>query len=463
MHRPRFLTLVLGLLAVAITVTPASVAAPPTNDNFDDATIVTSLPYTQSLSVVEATTEPGEPGTPWSVSRTVWWTFTPPADVLVRATRGGCCQFLSAFRADGSGLAGLTPITGTSVPFGQTFSLEGATTYYFQSGDGSPYGWTSAVTLTLEELLPPPNDDFADAMPFTSVPFSHAVDATAATLEPGEPMACSGNSGTTVWYAFTPTTSGSYGQHGTSSVNVYTGNSLDDLTSVVCSDWPGLYFYAEAGTTYYLQATNGGVSLDVVPPPDPGWDSTPGDPSRFDEITFRHGFGYWDPTITEYLWDFGDGTDGSGNGTTHRYLADGDYDVTLTVNARGGRTASQTRTVQVRTHDVSIKWSSVPGRGRVGRASPIEVGVGNTRYAETVQVDYYKSTLNGWQHMGSVTKAVPVMNAKKTVFFSLSYTFTEDDLATGKVSFQIVASIQGARDSFTGDNTVTPAPTLITR
>ena len=352
------------LLAVALCLAPASEAAPPANDNFADATVVSSLPYSQTLSIVEATTEPGEPGTPWSASRTVWWKFTPSADMIVRATQGGCCQFLSVFRADGSGFAGLTPMTGTWVPYGRAFDLSGGTTYYLQSGDGSPYGWTSTITLALEEIAPPANDHFADAISFTSVPFSDSREMTAATLEQDEPKACGGSFEKSIWYAFTPATSGSYGQHGTSTLNVYTGSSLADLTSVACSDWPGLYFYGEAGTTYYIQATNGGISLDVVPPPSPAWSFSPDDPSRFDEITFRHGLGYWDPTIYEYLWDYGDGTTGSGQQATHQYLADGHYDVTLTVNARGGRTATQTQTVHVYTpppqgtHD---RWEGLSG------------------------------------------------------------------------------------------------------
>jgi hypothetical protein len=457
MRRSRYITALLALVVVGLTVAPTSSAAPPTNDNFDDATSVTSLPFTQTVSIVEATTEPGEPGTPWSAWRTVWWTFAPSADMTLRTTQGGCCPFLSVFRADGGGFAGLTPITGTWTPYGQAYALSGGTTYYFQSGDTSSYGWTTEVTLTLDEVLPPANDDFADATSFSAVPYSDAPDLTAATLEPGEPTACGAGATRSVWYAFTPTTSGTYGYFYASGVGVYTGTSLENLTNLTCSDWTGLYFHAEAGTTYYIQATEGGINIDLIPPPDPGWDFSPSDPSRFDEITFRHGFGYWHPRITTYAWDFGDGTSAtvSENAVTHRYSADGDYTVTLTVTAKGGDTASETHTVHVRTHDVSILWSSVPARARLGRAIPIQVGIGNTRYAETVRVDFYKLTPAGSVFLGTVTKPVPVLNAKKTVMFSYDYGVTNDDLAVGKLGFQAVATIEGARDAFPADNTTT--------
>jgi gliding motility-associated-like protein len=50
-----------------------------------------------------------------------------------------------------------------------------------------------------------------------------------------------------------------------------------------------------------------------------------------------------DPTITDYTWDFGDGSptqSGPGPGATHQYNAPGLYDVTLTVTTQSGCTAT---------------------------------------------------------------------------------------------------------------------------
>jgi PKD domain len=463
--RPR--TVLVVVFALTALVLPGNgIGAPPTNDNFADATSVTSLPFSQTVEVTEATIETGEPVTWFGQSRSVWWSFTPAENTMIRIARAPCCyQFISVYRADSSGFDGLARISGTGDPWGTVFSLNGGTTYYVQSGDDYPYGWTTTVTLSLDEMLPPVNDDFADAKAFSEVPYSDAPDMTAATVEAGEPTTCGANVQRSAWYVFTPTTSGTYGGFAVDNVNVYTGSSLQALTAVACSEWPGLYFHADAGTTYYLQMFGTGVRVESVPPPDPGWDFTPSDPSRLDTITFRHGFGYWYPTITSYAWNFGDGTTAtsSENAVNHRFATDGDYTATLTVTQRGGDTASQTHVVRVRTHDVGFLWSSVTARGRLGRSSPIQVGVGNTRYAETVRVDFYKLTPSGSVFLGTVTKPVPVMNAKKTVMFAYDYAFTNDDLAVGKVSFQAVATIEGARDAFGGDNTVTTSPTSVTR
>ena len=54
-----------------------------------------------------------------------------------------------------------------------------------------------------------------------------------------------------------------------------------------------------------------------------------------------------DGTITNYAWNFGDGTTGSGVTVTHTYRAPGTYGVTLTVTDNGGATGSQSNNVTV--------------------------------------------------------------------------------------------------------------------
>ena len=54
-----------------------------------------------------------------------------------------------------------------------------------------------------------------------------------------------------------------------------------------------------------------------------------------------------DGSIVSYVWDFGDGTAGTGQTTTHVYTAPGTYTVTLTVTDNGGATNSVSHTVTV--------------------------------------------------------------------------------------------------------------------
>jgi hypothetical protein len=454
--------LVLGALLAPATAS----AAPPANDDFANATVVASLPFSNVVDVSEATTESGEPLSWSGQSRTIWYSFTPTSDVVVRADLNGSdyvTAFMSVYRADSAGFGGLTKIAGGSYGPPFTFRLQAGTTYYIQEGDDYQWGWVSTVGINLQAVNPPPNDNFADAIAFTSVPFSDSQDLTAATIESGEPMACGASFTQSGWYAFTPTTSGSYGGFGVSNVAVYTGTSLSNLTNVACADWPGLYFHADAGTTYYLQTWGGGVSVDIVPPPNADFTYSPGDPSAFDDATFSYwNGGYWDPTVTGWAWDFGDGTTATGESVSHRFASDGDYTVTITVTARGERTNSATKTVQVRTHDVTILSLVAPDKGKVGKQAVITIGIGNTRYPETVQVDLYKITPQGDILVGTSVQAVGVMKLKKAVDFSFNYVFTSEDAIISKLPFKAVATIQGARDALPGDNTATSPPTLVT-
>jgi parallel beta-helix repeat protein len=49
-----------------------------------------------------------------------------------------------------------------------------------------------------------------------------------------------------------------------------------------------------------------------------------------------------DGDITKYIWDFGDGTTGSGKTTTHVYTSSGDYTIKLTVTDNDGNTGTTT-------------------------------------------------------------------------------------------------------------------------
>ncbi len=53
----------------------------------------------------------------------------------------------------------------------------------------------------------------------------------------------------------------------------------------------------------------------------------------------------------------------------------------------------------------------------------------------------------GFQLVGTLTQLVPVVQGNKTVPVTLSYTFSSEDAAVGKVTFQIVAQIVGGRDA----------------
>ncbi|WP_158683699.1 S8 family serine peptidase [Pseudoalteromonas sp. T1lg22] len=73
-----------------------------------------------------------------------------------------------------------------------------------------------------------------------------------------------------------------------------------------------------------------------------------------------------DGSISSYSWDFGDGSTGSGQATSHNYSADGSYNVTLTVTDNDGASDSSTQVVTVTggaTSDITLQASGYASRG----------------------------------------------------------------------------------------------------
>lgn len=78
------------------------------------------------------------------------------------------------------------------------------TTYHFMVVVNA--WWSGSARITVGEVLPPANDDFADATPIATVPATGETRLGAATGEPGEPdPTCAGRTGPTpsAWFAFT--------------------------------------------------------------------------------------------------------------------------------------------------------------------------------------------------------------------------------------------------------------------
>jgi hypothetical protein len=460
----------------------------PSNDNFSSATVIAALPFTNTVDITEATTEPPDERAPSCAfgsasGRTVWYSFTTPATagVISASITAGISTVVAAYT--GASLAALTEAACRSPYQGPptlTFLAAASTTYYFQV-DGM-FGQSGSLTFQLEEIPPPPNDDFANATVIGGLPFSNVINTMAATTQSGEPASsCSGSANQTAWYSFTPSQTRSISASAVNAsfypvVTAYTGNTLSGLTELGCRAFGGqVTFHAEAGTTYYLRvgsvySDQGGsveFRLVVTPPPVAQFNFSPSDPSPFDAVQF-YGYYSYDPGevgIQSYQWDFGDGaaTTTPNCCVTHQYASDGDYTVQLAVTTFDGRTGSTSQTVLVRTHDVAITKFSVPKSASADQTRQIVVGLNSRRYPETVEVQLFKSVPGGYQQVGSLTQSVPVRASNRTTDFSFSYTFTGADAQVGKVTFRAVANLLGARDALPADNEAIASPTKVSR
>jgi hypothetical protein len=70
-------------------------------------------------------------------------------------------------------------------------------------------------------------------------------------------------------------------------------------------------------------------------------------------------------------------------------------------------------------------------------------------------------SFNSFELVGTLTQLAPVIGKNQTIPFDFSYTFTSDDAAIGKVTFQAIATILGARDPQNVDNTAIAPPTRV--
>ena len=466
--------LVGGLILAAVPT--AAFSSPPANDNFADASVIATLPFTDSGDLNGTTTEPGEQSFCAFQTETVWYSFTPSSTTVISADLNGSQgpAVMTAYQSSGGGLGFLTCIFGGSL----TFTANAGTTYYFQVG--TYFSGPFQMQLNVRAVPPPPNDDFANASSVGALPFNDSADMTAATTEPGEPAPGGNLIAGSVWYAFTPTESGSL----TASANlccvfptlgVYTGDSLGGLTEVKSASGGMLTFSAIAGTLYHIQVARGGgfggtismsFHLDVTPPPVASLGFNPFDPSTFDNVQF-YGYGSYDPVnvgIQTWAWNFGDGSTDTGLSLFHRYGTDGDYSVKLTVTTYDGRVASVTQVLHVKTHDVAIVKFTAPNAASAGQTRQLSVAVNDSRYPETVQVQLLKSApggFGGFLPVGTLTQTIPAAPRNQTTSFSFSYTFTADDAAVGKVSFEAIATIVSARDAQSADNTAISLPTKV--
>lgn len=475
--------LVFALAALALALPGAGNAAPPSNDDFASATAISSLPFSDDVSLAESVDEPGEPQSCYVPAKTAWYAITAASTQVLRVSIAGSSDpgaFAAIYHDTGGGISGLSfvncvyswngGLSSFTAQAGETYYIRASSYFYF------PFG---SVHVGVQEILPPANDDFASASAIGGLPYSNDVDTTAATAEPQEPAgSCFGPPGEkTAWYSYTPTQTQSvtarvtYAPWAPVAIVAYSGSSLGSLQALGCGYAAPVTFRAQAGVTYRFQVGSFGqqggpltFTLDVAPDPVASINyHYPYDASAFDQIQFVDGS--YDPAgagISAWHWVYGDGSSSDGQSAQHRYAADGDYTVTLTVTTADGRSASTQRLVQVRTHDVAITKLVVPQSAAAGQSRELSVALKNIRYAESVTVTFFRSHVGGgWDQVGTQTQTVPVRSGNKTTAFSVLYTFTADDKAVGKVTFRAVATINGPRDALPADNEVIALPTKV--
>lgn len=268
----------------------------PDNDDFTDAQPISgSLPTWQSSSNAGAGRQSGEPQIAGdSGGASVWYSWTPQGSGTVRVSvcgNGALDPLLGVYTGDALGelavIAQADAEPGAECGTASTVEFEfvAGTTYRIAvEGAGGSEGF-----FELELRGRPHNDDFADAQQISpSLPEFVSGDTRLASKQESEPDHAGDPGGASVWYSWTPSSSGPVGISTCSFsgidplLAVYTGSSLEDLTEVASNDGGGsdecsegdseVRFGADVDTTYWIavdgrDGSQGRFSLDLSAPP----------------------------------------------------------------------------------------------------------------------------------------------------------------------------------------------------
>lgn len=261
-------------------VTPTALAVAPANDDFASPVVLDGFPASASIDATAATRAIDDPVCDfywWHPLQepTVWFAWTAAADGEVA---------LDTAESEYPGLMNVGIYTGSRGALEEIgcatpdykwdnphvtgrFSAAAGTTYYFMLSNAQ-----GQVDVTIEVAPSPANDEFGSATVVAGIPWHEVTDANGAHRSATDPeCATYASQGTqTIWYAYTPETSGwiEASNNGTlndyyQSLGVYTGNE-GSLVEVACDAGDPLAtpsgsdvrFYATAGTTYHFMIEN---------------------------------------------------------------------------------------------------------------------------------------------------------------------------------------------------------------
>lgn len=271
---------ILGLFVSSLLVCAprAALAAAPSNDDFNNATEISALPFAVTVDPSEATTAIDDPYGCSNNYRTVWYRLTPTssARVVLGTTDYPYATAISAWTGSRGSLSQVACSQMTYPPASYaSFNAVAGQTYYVMLSGTYYYPEPTSFNLTVSTVQPIANDDIFHAAVVNALPFSVDLDTRFAT---DEGFDYCGPAAASVWYRFTPsenvrlqidTSASSYW----AMPYVFSG-SPDMLSAVLCGRSQNVRLDLIAGHTYYIEiaswSSGGGnlaLRLAVAPPP----------------------------------------------------------------------------------------------------------------------------------------------------------------------------------------------------
>ena len=194
-----------------------------------------------------STREVGEP----AGENSVWYRWTAPNNGTAHFRIG--MDWLTIDVYTGTAINALTRVaTSSGTPSAVNWTAVAGTTYRIRLTKNTH---TSAFALVWSLDVPPPNDDFADAIVISTTSGSLVGTNKGSTTEVGEPAGEN-----SVWYRWTAPNNGTaHFRIGMDwlTIDVYTGTAINALTRIATSSGTpsAVHWTAVAGTTYQIRLT----------------------------------------------------------------------------------------------------------------------------------------------------------------------------------------------------------------
>jgi hypothetical protein len=255
---------VVGRATAAPYTLKATLIPPPANDNFADRVRLAGTNISITAANVGATHEPGETFNPDRAGgQTVWWTW--------QASQTGRATFaLKNFSGvlnlyTGTELAGLTSRTDTNV-IRQEYNIpvEAGVDYQI-SVDRVDWYDSGQFDLSIRYTSTPPNDDFTQRQPFIDL---GSGNLEGGSVEADEPEISASEWTSSVWWAWTAPSNGTYRFEATAEpyfygdIELFTGDTLAELIRVDqerSSSNFRIHVRVTAETTYAVRVVGSGT------------------------------------------------------------------------------------------------------------------------------------------------------------------------------------------------------------
>jgi len=229
---------------------------PPPNDTLAGAKLISSLPYSDTQPISEATTSNEDPqfACGYGIAGSIWYRYVAAGSGRLVTRTVVDSLALGVFDGESGPATALGCTSG--YPRDVVFEVVAGRTYWIIVTRPT-YGQSDSATLQLDALTAPPNDELAAASVVTALPFIQDWDSRTATAGADDSASCDGVSGPSVWFAFTATDSAQVtfrGSYDLATIAVLTG-SAGSFSELGCSfDYgPSVTLSAPIiGQTYYV-------------------------------------------------------------------------------------------------------------------------------------------------------------------------------------------------------------------